>query len=122
MLITIKIFEKKENKMNGQQEVRNIDDVEFNEITGEGVTLVDFWAPWCAPCRIQGPILEKVVKKIGDKANICKLNVDENRESAGKFGITGIPTLLIFKNGEVVKQFVGVQDEDTLVSSLESSL
>ncbi len=100
--------------------VRNLTDNDFEQVTGEGVSLVDFWAPWCYPCRMQGPILEKVAGKLGEKAQICKLNVDENMEVAGKHGITGIPTLLVFKDGEKVKEFVGVQGEEMLVSTLES--
>ena len=100
--------------------IRNISDEDFAEVTGKGVSLVDFWAPWCYPCRLQGPVLEKVVEKIGDKAKICKMNVDENGETAMKYGITGIPSLLVFKDGEMVKQFVGLQQDDTLVSTLES--
>lgn len=99
--------------------VQNITDDNFVEVTGNGVSLVDFWAPWCAPCRIQGPILERVADQVGEKARICKLNVDENRESAMKYGITGIPTLLLFKDGEVVQQFVGVQPDNVLVSTIE---
>lgn len=100
--------------------VTNITDTDFEQVTGNGLSLVDFWAPWCYPCRIQGPILEKVAGKVGDGARICKMNVDENQQAAGKFGITGIPTLLLFKDGEVVKEFVGVQAEEVLVSTLES--
>ena len=100
--------------------VKNITDSEFEEATGNGLSLVDFWAPWCYPCRIQGPILEKVVEKMGDKVRLYKLNVDENTENAGKYGITGIPSLLIFKDGRMVKQFMGVQGENELVSALES--
>jgi thioredoxin 1 len=100
--------------------VQNITDSNFAEVTSNGVSVVDFWAPWCQPCRIQGPILERVADQVGDKAQILKLNVDENRETAMKYGITGIPTLLVFKDGEVVQQFVGVQGDDTLVSTIES--
>ena len=100
--------------------VKNISEENFAEITGSGVSLVDFWAPWCYPCRIQGPILEKVAEKIGDRARVCKLNVDESRELSMKLGITGIPTLMIFKNGEKVKEFIGLQQDNVLISSLES--
>ncbi|HLP47741.1 MAG TPA: thioredoxin [Candidatus Kapabacteria bacterium] len=100
--------------------VKNITDADFNEVTGTGLSLVDFWAPWCSPCRLQGPILEKVAGKVGEKAQIFKLNVDDSSQTANKFGITGIPTLLIFKDGQKVKQFVGLQDERVLVSTLES--
>lgn len=101
-------------------EVRNIDDNNFDQVIGEGVTIVDFWAPWCQPCLIQGPILERVAEKVGDKAKVCKLNVDENMAVPGKFGITGIPTMIIFKDGQLAKQFVGVQAESTLVQAVES--
>jgi thioredoxin len=100
--------------------VQNITDSNFADVTSNGVSVIDFWAPWCQPCRIQGPILERVAEKVGEKAQICKLNVDENRETAMKYGITGIPTLLVFKNGEMIQQFVGVQSDDTLVSTIES--
>lgn len=105
--------------MTANGSVHNITDDNFVEVTGSGVSLVDFWAPWCHPCRIQGPILEKVADQVGEKARICKLNVDENRETAMKYGITGIPTLLLFKDGEVVQQFVGVQQDSVLVSTIE---
>lgn len=100
--------------------VKNITDADFEQVTGTGISLVDFWAPWCHPCRLQGPILEKVASKVGEKAQIFKLNVDDSSQTANKFGITGIPTLLIFKDGQKVKQFVGVQEESILVSTLES--
>ncbi|MDQ1350158.1 MAG: thioredoxin 1 [Acidobacteriota bacterium] len=106
--------------MKNASTVRNITDEEFEQVTGAGLSLVDFWAPWCYPCRLQGPILEKVAGKVGEKAGIFKLNVDDSGETAAKLGITGIPTLLLFKDGQKVKQFVGVQQEDVLVSSLES--
>jgi thioredoxin 1 len=80
--------------------------------------LVDFWAVWCGPCQIQGPILEDVATAVGTKAKIVKLNVDENPSTAQKFGIMSIPTLMIYKGGSVVKQFVGVQSKETLVSEL----
>jgi thioredoxin 1 len=80
--------------------------------------LVDFWAPWCGPCRMQGPIVEEVAKDVAGKAVIGKMNVDENPETAEKYGIMSIPTIMIFKGGTVVKQFVGVQSKDTLMSEL----
>lgn len=80
--------------------------------------LVDFWAVWCGPCQIQGPIVEEVAKALGDKAVIGKLNVDENPQYAQKYGIMSIPTLMVFKNGTVVKQFIGVQSKETLLGEL----
>jgi thioredoxin 1 len=100
--------------------VKHISDEDFERITGSGVSLVDFWAPWCQPCLMQAPFLEKVAEKMGDKAQICKLNVDENGEVAMKYGITGIPTLLIFKDGKIINQFIGVQNDNVLISALEA--
>jgi thioredoxin 1 len=80
--------------------------------------LVDFWAPWCGPCRIASPIIERVSQKAGDKARIYKINVDNNQDLAIKYGITGIPTVVIFKNGKPEKTFVGVQDEVTYYNAL----
>jgi thioredoxin 1 len=80
--------------------------------------LVDFWAVWCGPCQVQGPIIEDVATSLGDKAKIVKVNVDENPMVAQKFGIMSIPTIMIFKNGTVVKQFIGVQGKETLLTEL----
>ena len=80
--------------------------------------LVDFWAVWCGPCQIQGPIVEDVAKSMEGKVTVGKLNVDENPEVSQKFGIMSIPTLMIFKGGMVVKQFIGVQSKETLLGEL----
>ena len=80
--------------------------------------LVDFWAPWCGPCRMAGPIIESVAKKVQDKAKVFKCNVDQNPETAGRYEITGIPTVIIFRNGAVEKQLVGVQSETAYLDAL----
>lgn len=80
--------------------------------------LVDFWAVWCGPCQVLGPIVEEVAAEIGDKAKIGKLNVDENPNVAQQYGVMSIPTVMIFKQGTVVKQFIGVQSKETLLSEL----
>lgn len=77
--------------------------------------LVDFWAVWCAPCRMQDPILHELTGEFDGKIKIAKLNVDENPNTAGKYGVMSIPTMMLFKNGEVMKQWIGVQSKDTLV-------
>jgi len=84
--------------------------------------LVDFWAPWCGPCRMQGPIVEEVAKEMGESAVVGKLNVDENPATAGQYGIMSIPTILIFSEGKPVAQFVGVQSKETLVAELKKHL
>ncbi len=101
--------------------VTDLTDANFSETIGSGITLVDFWAPWCGPCMMQGPIVEKVAESVGDKATVAKLNVDEGQQSAAQFGIRSIPTIIIFKDGKAVQQFVGVQSEDKLISAIENA-
>lgn len=83
--------------------------------------LVDFWAPWCGPCQVMGPIIKDLAKETRDKFKIGKINVDEHPETASKFGIMSIPALKIFKGGQVVKEFVGVQSKDALKEALEKA-
>ena len=99
--------------------VLNITDESFDKVVAQGTTIVDFWASWCFPCRIQGPILSAVSRKIGDRVKVCKLNVDDNQQTAQKYQIASIPTLIVFKNGKVDKTFVGVQDEKSLMEAVK---
>lgn len=80
--------------------------------------LVDFWAAWCGPCQMQGPIVEEIAVALKEKAKVGKLNVDENPQTAQKYNIMSIPTLMIFKGGTVVKQFVGVTSKEALLGEL----
>jgi thioredoxin len=81
--------------------------------------LVDFWAPWCGPCKIMGPILEELAKELeGKPAKVAKMNVDDNPETPVKYGIMSIPTIIIFKNGEPAEQLVGVQAKEKLLEKL----
>ena len=82
--------------------------------------LVDFWAAWCGPCQMMGPIIDELAEEMKDKVKIGKLNVDENRETATNYSVMSIPTLIIFKDGKVVKQLVGVQAKENLKEELKN--
>jgi thioredoxin 1 len=84
--------------------------------------LVDFWAAWCGPCKMIAPIIDQLADEFDGKVKVAKLNVDENRELAARFKVMSIPTLLLFKNGEVVNQLVGARPKGELVKLLESAL
>lgn len=94
--------------------VENITDANFATETNEGLVLVDFWAPWCGPCRMQGPILDGIATEYQDKVKIVKVNVDENPQTSQAHGIMSIPTLLLKKDGQVVEQMIGVQQKPQL--------
>ena len=95
--------------------VAAVTDATFVEETKEGLVLVDFWATWCGPCRMQAPILEQLEEELGeDRIRILKMDVDENPTTAREFGIMSIPTLLFKKDGEVVKQVAGVHRKEQL--------
>ncbi len=81
--------------------------------------IVDFWAPWCGPCQMQGPILDELSGEVEGKAKIYKVNVDDNTELASQYGVMSIPALKVFKNGEVVEELVGVHQKEQLMEVIE---
>ena len=101
-----------------------VTDTNFEEkiVNAGKPALVDFWAVWCGPCRVIGPIVEEIADEYDGRVVVGKLDVDSNRETAVKFGIQAIPTLLLVKDGEIVDRLVGVTDKANLVSKLESLL
>lgn len=95
--------------------VTHVTDQDFQtSVEKEGLVLVDFWAPWCGPCKMLAPVLDELDQTAGDKVSIMKLNVDENPETAGKFGVMSIPTMILFKDGVPVDKTVGLKSRDAL--------
>ncbi|MBP7748749.1 MAG: thioredoxin [Aliarcobacter sp.] len=94
----------------------------FEEVTKEGVCMVDFWAPWCGPCRMIAPVIEELSGDFEGKAKICKVNTDEEQDLAVKYGIRSIPTILFMKNGEVVDQMVGASSKQAFADKINSLL
>ena len=90
----------------------------FDSVTSSGLVLVDFWAKWCGPCRMQAPILDELDEQLGDKVKICKLDVDDEPAIAQRFGVFSIPTLMVFRNGEMISKEVGVHTVEQLMTML----
>ena len=84
--------------------------------------LVDFWAPWCGPCRMLAPVIEELAREYEGKVKVCKLNTDEAQDTAGKYRISAIPTVLIFNKGELVQQLVGLQPKEEIKKHLDELL
>ncbi len=91
-------------------------------LDSKGVVVIDFWAPWCSPCLILGPILEELVEDYGDGVRLGKFNVDENPQTAAKYGIMGIPTVIIFRDGQPTAQLVGLQPKEALKAKIDEAL
>jgi thioredoxin 1 len=100
--------------------VITITDNDFDKTVKKGITMVDFWAVWCGPCRRQGPIVEEIANEVGKKIKIGKLDVDNNKVTSNTFNVRNIPTLIIFKDGKEVKRLVGLQDKQTLLNELNA--
>lgn len=98
--------------------ITELSDANFQAQVKNGVTLVDFWAAWCMPCKMMAPVLNETAEGLGDRAKIAKLDVDANRESSAKYGVRSIPTLILFKNGKEVNRFVGVKTKDFLLKEI----
>ena len=94
----------------------------FDAKTTSGVTLVDFWAEWCGPCKIMNPTLDQIAKDYEGKANVAKVNVDHETDLAMRYEVSSIPTLLVIKDGEVAKRFVGVTSKTDLSAALDAAL
>ncbi|ANE46154.1 thioredoxin [Paenibacillus swuensis] len=101
----------------------NVTDNSFStEVESQGTVLVDFWAPWCGPCKMIAPVLEELDQELGEQVKIAKVNVDDNPESASRFGVMSIPTLIVFKDGQPVDKVVGFNSKDGLKNVLNKHI
>lgn len=104
--------------------VIELTDATFDDVVqgSDMPVLVDFWAPWCGPCKMMTPIVEEIANEYEEKAKICKLNTDDARDSAMEFGISAIPTIILFKQGKVEKKWVGLTSKKDLTAAIEEQL
>ena len=102
--------------------IRELNDTNFQAQVKTGVTLVDFWAAWCMPCKMMAPVLNETAEALGNTARIGKLDVDSNRAASAKYGVRSIPTLILFKNGKEINRFVGVKTKDFLLKEIRKAV
>lgn len=101
--------------------ILNLTDEDFHStIKNNGLVVVDFYADWCGPCKMQEPIIEELAKEANDKFLVAKLNVDQNQDAATKYEVMSIPTIIIFKDGEIAERFIGMQSKDTLLEKINN--
>ena len=102
--------------------IKTVTDSNFDDTIKEGLVLVDFWAPWCGPCRMLAPAVDALAEDFNGRATVAKMDVDENPNVPSRFAIRGIPTLLLFKGGEVAETVVGVRSKEDLAKMIERHL
>jgi thioredoxin 1 len=95
---------------------------EVEVLKSDKPALVDFWAEWCGPCKMLGPVVEELAKEYSGRVKVGKVNVDKNQSLAEKYGIRGIPTIILFKDGKIVEQLTGVQSKERLIQMIDKSL
>jgi thioredoxin 1 len=107
-----------------EEKISSLSDADFEAeiLKSETPALVDFWAPWCGPCRVLGPLVEELAQQYSGRIKVAKMNVDENPITPGKYGIRGIPTLIAFKEGEVVDQIVGAVPKGNIEALIKKTL
>ncbi len=96
----------------------NSDNFEEEVLKSEEPVVVDFWAPWCGPCRVLGPVIEELAEELKGKAKVAKLNVDDNQQLAAEYEVRGIPTVIVFKNGQPVERIVGIQPKEKYLQAV----
>lgn len=101
--------------------VTHLNESNFEEKTAQGIALIDFWAPWCGPCKMLGPILEEVAEELGSKVLVAKVNVDESPALAQKFNVMSIPAIFVMKDGKQINQMIGLQDKNALIRAVKEA-
>jgi len=99
-----------------------LSDQNFENKIKTGLSLVDFWAVWCMPCKVMAPILNRVAEDIGDKASVCKIDIQQYPSVAAKYNVRSIPTLILFNNGKEIKRFMGVKDKEFLINQINHTI
>lgn len=102
--------------------LKYLDDKNFDKEIAEGVTLVDFYADWCGPCRMMEPIIEELAKEMEGKAKIAKIDIETSQKVTSNFNVTSIPTLILFKNGNELQRIVGIKDKDALLEAISKEI
>ena len=100
----------------------NDDNFQKEVLESEGLVLVDFWAPWCMPCRMLAPTIEEIAEEMEGKIKVCKMNVDESIKYPQQYGIMSIPTVMLFKNGQTVETMIGLQPKEEIIKTIQEHL
>jgi len=100
----------------------NDDNFQKEVLESEGLVLVDFWAPWCTPCRMLAPTIEEIANEMEGKVKVCKMNVDESIQYPQQYGIMSIPTVMLFKNGQTVETMIGLQPKEEIIKTIQEHL
>ena len=106
--------------VNDHPDILTITDKNFDQLSKDKVMLVDFWADWCAPCKMMAPVLNDVAAELTDNAKVAKLNIEQYQSMAQRFNVRSIPTLILFKNGKELKRYVGVKQKNFLVNEIKA--